>query len=284
MRTHYDWTTLSCLARCEQEFVFRYVHHLGGPPTASQLAGLALHAGLKAFFAGEPAEPVVRAVWGAVVFPAKPALTAERLCAILRCYMAANPVERDPWTVEANEQYVEHPSEPWCGILDRRLRRKDDGRLAVMDTKTTSMNLSAAWGAQWAYSGQLALQCDLVEAQTGEPCTEAWVDGIFLSWRKEGPKAEDFQRFGPFPYPESLRGPLREERRRLVARAQQLTASVDAEPRRNGAYSGACFAYNNNCAFQRFCALPLSDLADEVALGLAVGTLEERPWRPEERG
>src|SRR5512146_1555132 len=73
----YDYTALSCLLQCEQEWDFRHRQGLARPRAdVSALFGQAVHAGVRALFDGAPKEVVTDAVasaWGEFVAPEKKA-------------------------------------------------------------------------------------------------------------------------------------------------------------------------------------------------------------------
>lgn len=73
----YDYTALSSLLECEQEWDYRYRQHLARPTAdVSPHFGTAVHAGVRALFDGAPKEVVADAVsvaWGDFVAPEKKA-------------------------------------------------------------------------------------------------------------------------------------------------------------------------------------------------------------------
>ena len=281
---YYDWTMLSTLARCEQEFLVRYgPRALNEAPSAAQRYGQAVHEGVALHYAGVSADAVrvgMEIFWGADPSsgdPKRPALHLTNAHALVALWAREFPPV--PAQVLCNERYLEHPTEPWCGILDR-LVRNEEGRLVLRDTKTSSQVYSEAWRGQWAYSGQLALYWDLAEACFGEPVVEAWVEALGTSTRKEGPRKEDVWRLGPFTYSAGMRAALRERRWRLWERAEELLDGRGAPPTRE---PSACLRYNSLCFLHRFCRLEPTEFTEALNLATALGDVARRPWVPKER-
>src|SRR5207302_2153779 len=102
----------------------------------------------------------------------------------------------DLWELVLNERYLESARLGYCGIVDRVVRWKGDGKLYVSDLKTTGLYLSDAWLGSFGHSAQMAGYLDLAEEALGEPLAGVFVDAIHLN-RKGVPKREDFMRHGP---------------------------------------------------------------------------------------
>src|SRR5512146_988988 len=198
----YDYTALSCLLQCEQEWDFRHRQGLARPRAdVSPLFGQAVHAGVRALFDGAPKETVTDAVasaWGEFVAPEKKAhLNLSYAQAVVEQYQETHfGSNAAPFELVLNERYLEWPERSLCGIVDRVVRSKQDGQLYVMDLKTTGLYLSGAWFEQWRHSLQAAIYLDLVEHNIyqfapdwfgGNPDRFAvagfWVDAIHLDRR-----------------------------------------------------------------------------------------------------
>src|SRR5438552_3292062 len=134
MPTQYiDYTQLNCAERCEREYVYRYVQHLGSArPDASAHFGQVVHAAVRALYAGIASVAAILLAWGSpdnvpdVLDPErKPHLTrayAERIAAMYaELYL---PLKE--WELVANERYLESSALGSCGIVDRVLRWHGD--------------------------------------------------------------------------------------------------------------------------------------------------------------
>jgi PD-(D/E)XK nuclease superfamily len=281
----YDYTALSVLLGCEQEFVFRHVRALTRNVTnVSPHFGQAVHAGVRALFDGAPREVVRDAVatsWGEFVAPEKKAH--------LNLSYAQNVVEQyaetyfgdnaAPFELVLNERYLEWPERGLCGIVDRVVRSKADGQLYVMDLKTTGLYLSQNWFEQWRHSLQAAIYLDLVEHTLDhEVVAGFWVDAIHLD-RRGYARKDDFMRVGPFPYSPALRAELRRTVDVLLKRANEL----ERMPEQAVKNPRNCFRFNSLCSYYGLCTLDPSDREDAVKMGLAAGDFVEKRWEPKER-
>lgn len=284
----FDHTALSDLI-CEEKFVRKHRDGLAAPgDSAAQACGLAVHAGVRAYYnvANDSEIPLgdieaaTRAAYGeGVNADGADYRTPGLAWAYVKAYMQAYP---RPWPFEVlwNEGYI--AGADFSGIPDRVVRRKLDGLVYPLDLKTTALWLGAQWQDQWAYSQQAAMQMRLAEEQLGTPVAGFWMDAVYLSSRKAGPQASDFVRCGPFTYSAALRTELLTQVAHDSGRAAALL-SGDAVPQMNGPRNGACFAYQRLCRFHRFCRLDPTDRDDAYALALATGELVERRWNPASR-
>jgi len=307
----YDFTSLSALLQCEQEWTYRYQQHLARPTAdVSPHFGTAVHVGVRALFDGQPQEAVADAVsasWGDFVAPDKKAhLNLSYAQQVVEMYgevyglggaqqvatvgpglggathLPASPAS--PFELVLNEHYLEAPERSLCGIVDRVVRSKQDGALYVMDLKTTGLYLGQAWFEQWRHSLQAAIYLDLVELKLAQPVAGFWVDAVHLD-RRGYPKREDFMRVGPFPYSQEQRKELRALVDDLVFRARELSGELTTHisrftPKKN---PRSCFRFNALCPFFQFCTLDPQDRADAVRMGLASGDFLETPWEPSKR-
>jgi hypothetical protein len=311
----YDYTSLSALLSCEQEWDYRYRQHLARPtPEVSPLFGQAVHAGVRALFDGAPKETVSDAVasaWGDFVAPEKKAhLNLAYAQAVVEQYREAYfGSNAAPFELVLNERYLEWPERSLCGIVDRVVRSKQDGQLYVMDLKTTGLYLGQAWFEQWRHSLQAAIYLDLVEheltvalasgrdtepggvaplshGKTVWPVTNTggatvagfWVDAIHLD-RRGYPKREDFMRVGPFPYSAELR----KELRLLVNWATNRARGLEERPEQAWKNPKSCFRFNALCPFFSLCTLDPSNRPDAVRMALASGDFVQQAWEPKER-
>lgn len=298
---------LETLARCEQEFFFRFHDHLATPRAdASLTLGKAVHAGLKELYNRKPlipfAQDAAKAAWGTgveaplhqlicpaaqpatpgaactclTIFPDKPHLTLGYAHAILELYPKVWPLEQVE--VVLNETFVE-ADDGYSGTPDRVIRWPANGRLYLHDTKTTGLYMSDAWMQQWAHKAQIAGYLDLVEPLLKEEVVGVVVDAIHLD-KRGYPKPSDFRRTPPLDYSPALRTELRSIRHDRMGRATDLLAMTDAPPSKN---ENACFRYNKLCTFWRYCLLDPADRADAIQLDIATGRLTQHVWNPARR-
>ncbi len=144
-----DASAIATFRRDPEEFRLRYRQHLVKALwQEAPDSGRAFHTALDTWFGAptsdvEAAVAALRGAWREEPMFGelrRPLALMER---ILRAYAERWPRERDPFTVEGTEHYVEATiaragvSFPWCGIIDRRIRF-EDGATGIMDTKTTS--------------------------------------------------------------------------------------------------------------------------------------------------
>lgn len=277
----WDHTALGALI-CEEKFARKHRDGLARPgSSAAQACGLAIHAGVRAYYDGHNdgliADAVVRG-YGPTV-PGDDYRTPELAVAYVAAYMRAYP---KPWPFEVlwNEGYI--AGADFTGIPDRGVRRRLDGLVYPLDLKTTSSWLGAAWQEQWAVSQQAAMQIELLEQRLKTPVAGFWMDAVYLSSRKGGPKPEDFVRCGPFTYSMARRTELLAQVARDSVRANEILAG--APPLLNGPRNGACILYNRLCEFARFCRMEPEDREDAYNLAQATGELVVRRWNPAERG
>jgi hypothetical protein len=292
----YDFTQLSCLGQCEEEFVNRYLRHLARPePDASAHFGMAVHAGVRALFDGLPQEAVEDAVtvaWAGADFSAnekKAHLTLTYAQAVVGAYHENYFSKLQPFEMVMNEQYLEWPERLLCGIVDRVVRSKADGQLYVMDLKTTGLYLGQAWFEQWRHSLQAAIYLDLVERQLDfispyETVTVSnhvagfMVDAIHID-RRGVPRATDFVRAGPFAYSQELRQEMRELVKTWTERARFLRAHPE-EAMKN---PRQCYRFNSLCPFFNLCIIDPSVRNDAMQMAVTAGDYEEVPWIPSNR-
>ena len=292
-RKLFDPTTYERLTRCEQEFVESDVHGVAVPGVhPATLLGSAVHAGLRALYDGKSAEEAVhsvRGVWGShpPVFLNPRAKkghdhrTLEYAEQIVRMYREVYPLDKEPYELVLNEQYLELPGQEECGIVDRLVRAKSDGLLYVMDTKTTSLFPGEAYAAQWEHNVQHATYLDLAEAKIGERIAGTWADVIYVSTRgyvKTGSDG-DFHRYGPCSYSPELRDELRALRAEWRKRARVLQATPELAQK--SPYN--CMRYNKLWMFCSHCLLRPDLRADHRAMRLASGDWIEARWDPERR-
>lgn len=280
----FDHTALSDLGRCEEYFARRHRDGLDRPePSAAQACGTAIHAGVRAYYAGHNDGLVAEATlkgYGAAL-PGTDYRTPTLAVDYVAAYMRAYP-KPWPFAILWNEGYIE--GEDFTGIPDRCVRRTLDGLCYPFDLKTTSGWLGTAWQEQWAYSQQAAMQMTLLEHRLKLPMAGFWMDAVYLSSRKAGPQASDFVRCGPFTYTPAVRAELLAQVVYDSVRANEIVAGTGAPPRPTGVRTGGCTAYNKLCAFHRFCRLDPSDRADAYNVARATGELVERRWEPASRG
>lgn len=316
----YDYTALSSLLECEQEWDYRYRQHLTRPAVeVSPHFGTAVHAGVRALFDGAPKEVVADAVaasWGDFVAPEKKAhLNLSYAQQVVEMYgevyglgnahddRVARPDGQEaldkskmrdelsgqpsaqvalPFSLVLNERYLEQPERSLCGIVDRVVRSKQDGQLYVMDLKTTGLYLSSAWFEQWRHSLQAAIYLDLVDHMFPDEEHEV-VAGFWVD-------AIHLDRRGypkredfmrVGPFPYSAE--LRAELRLLVGWLVNRAKGLEESPERALKNPRSCFRFNALCPFFTFCTLDPSDRADAVKMALSSGDFIAAEWKPEER-
>lgn len=277
----FDHTALSSLI-CEEKFARRHRDGLARPESSvAQACGTAIHAGVRAYYDGLDDALIADATlkgYGPTT-PDADYRTPALAHAYVEAYMRAYP-KPWPFTVLWNEGFI--AGADFTGIPDRGVRRTLDGLVYPLDLKTTSSWLGAAWQEQWAVSQQAAMQIELLEARLATPVEGFWMDAVYLSSRKAGPKPEDFIRCGPFTYSVARRTELLARVAEDTVRANEILAG--AVPRLTGPRNGACLAWNKLCEFARFCRMDPSDRADAYAMAEATGELVVRRWNPAERG
>src|SRR5690349_13106485 len=105
----YDYTALSALQACEQEFLFRHGQHLAKPDADdSAHFGQVVHVGVRQRFAGEPL--VLGEAWGAHVSERKPYLTqtyAEQVVTMYAKLYGLAAEERTTGTVGGSDVLAE---------------------------------------------------------------------------------------------------------------------------------------------------------------------------------
>lgn len=305
----WDFTTLDTLERCEEEFVRKFVRHLDSPRRdPSLLFGAAVHAGVSVLHDGKSvgeAQEAATLEWrkefgvgeaprgggGLLVAPGldldsngepfvpgkKKHITAEYVRAAVGLYAAEALSLRGGRTI-LNECYLKNEREGHCGIVDR-VREEIVGKLAVRDLKTTGLYVSDEWIAQWEQNQQAAGYLDLAEHTLGRGVEEFWVEVIHVD-RRGYPKPGDFAAYGPFHYAPGLRAELRAERRQLIARANYLVEFPGDAVKR----TRSCIRYNKLCPFFKHgCTAEPAEREARYELAVAMGSLEQREWKPEER-
>lgn len=203
--------------------------------------------------------------------------TPELAAAIVRVYASlyGNAASRG-YDVVMNERYLASGQE--CGIVDRVVRRRADGLLYVLDLKTSSWAPNKGYWRQWSNSQQAAIYLDLVADAYGEQPAGFWCDHIFVSGRKAGPEPGDFMQFGPVTYSEAKRTELREQRLQWREHFRKLLGGQAAQQS-----TRSCFRFNSACPYLGYCSADPGDREAMIQRDLQVGTLVERPWRPEDR-
>lgn len=279
-----DHTQIEALQRCDQEWLYR--HHHGYASRYDSLPaffGQAVHAGVKAFYAGADDTTLVSTIdrfWVdnsqqlAPPGPKPDYRTASLAQAICRLYAATYPAATRGYDVVLNEAYLEHGED--CGIVDRVIRRHADGLLYVLDLKTSAWAANTGYWRQWSNSQQAAIYIDLASAKLGEQVAGFICDYIFVSGRKDGPKAEDFQQSMPVTYSEAKLAEMREQRGQWRHLMQHL-AEMPEDARQS---TRSCFRYNSACMFLPYCSADPADRHDLLHRDLTVGTLEVRRWEP----
>ena len=280
----FDHTALSDL-KCEEKFVRLHRDGLSRPGAVAALqCGIAIHAGVQAYYAGASEGLIVDAVikgWGRadaqIGTDWRTLALAQRYVA---AYMRAYP---RPWPFQVlhNEGYIEGAE--FTGIPDRAVERALDGLVYAFELKTTAMWLSTGWQEAWAYSQQAAMQVELLEQRLRRLVAGFWMDAVYLSDRKDGPKASDFVRCGPFTYSTALRADILNQVRRDSDRARDLVLGTGEPARPTGLRNGACLSYGRICEFARFCRLDPQDRPDAYELAQATGELVYSKWDPKQR-
>src|SRR2546430_10814067 len=192
-----DYTELSCLERCEREWAYRFGARLGSARLdASASFGALVHALVRCLYEPALSEGELPALGSD---ERKAHLTLEYAYAIRDLYRDLYFPLGD-WELVLNERYLESARLGYCGIVDRVVRWRGDGKLYVSDLKTTGLYLSDAWLGSFAHSAQMAGYLDLAEEAPREPLAGLFGDAIHFN-RKGGPQKNDFIRHGPLLYP-----------------------------------------------------------------------------------
>jgi hypothetical protein len=279
----YDATALGSLSRCEREFWLRHCRDLTG--TRDEDAphfGQVLHVGRDVFFRTESVALALRAMydaWGEYESEQDEKRTLKLALDMMAKYAeTVGPPSKRGFTVLHGEQPIVNASEQHGGIVDAI--EDVGGELAVDDLKTSAMAVSASAMSAYDHNEQLAGYLDRAEEFVGRPVAHAWVEFWFVSFRKEGPKAEDFKRYGPIYYSESLKAELRALRHRRIELAERLRTGRQA-PEAN---PFACVRYNRLCTFFSACKADLDVREAVIASRLAAGEWVEKAWDFQHRG
>jgi len=306
-----DHTQLECLQRCEQEAVYRHVRHLAPQEESiGAFFGRVVHKGVWAYYEAEKqAEKGGSGVgWLGATQSGSPTDIAASVCtdywrselgrgvvlselaagkreyrtpelaaALVRLYAARYPPGSRGFDIVLNERYMAHGEE--CGIVDRVMRWHSDGLLYVRDLKTSAWAPTAGYWRQWHNSQQAAIYLDLAEAELGEQVAGFWLDHIFVSSRKDGPKPEDLSDYGPITYSPEKRAELRAQR----ARWRELFRHLQALPSEAQQSTTACYRYQSACPYLELCTADPELREDMVQRDLALGRFVISPWEPAQR-
>lgn len=280
-----DWSRdssgLADAIQCTELFRVRHGLGLAFDDGLGAAKGTALHAADEAWFADPASRPDValaalRAAWTATgevpgVTPVQHTLGF--LTSLYEDYMDWWPRERDPFTVLANEAYIEAeiaPGVPYCGIRDRVILHEDGCRY-VMDTKGTGSYLNDrffhGFTLSWQQRGYVALQ----EA-IGEP-----VDGVFINafcWRKDVGKHDRFVR-KKYVFADWQLREWRDDALHWFETIQQLGATRGIETRwpQTGVVNGLCHQYYG-------APCPLWDVCQMDAASATAEARQRFPYRP----
>lgn len=273
----YDATELDCLARCEEEHSRRYIQHItSGRDADATHAGSILHIGRNEYFLHEDANAAVAAMrdaWGDYV----PGSTEKRTLDVMVTMMLAyheyvGPPSKRGFKVLLGEQPVVNEREQHGGRIDAIEECQQE--IIVDDLKTSAMSMSAAALASFDHNEQIAGYLDRAEELVGRPVACAYIESWFISFRKEGPKAEDFKRHGPIYYADELRAEFRTRRHEMIEHGEALRRGLRA-PRKN---PFACRRYNGACMFLPACKSNLDMREAVVQSRLQAGEWVEKEW------
>jgi len=217
---------------------------------------------------------------------------------LLRVYAEKWPRERDPFSVERNEEWCEGdipadsdfgltrgaelvaisgPQPPklfqYGGIVDRLIRM--DGVNYIMDSKTTSANLSDSYFAQYALSSQMRGYVAL-ELVNGRECEGIYIDAVHIDTRTQKAKPEHCVRWGPHRYRQDQLSSWARDAEHRIREIERLR-SERGDKQRWPQDSGSCWKFNRRCPFWERCSVP-EELADTMP-GYHI-----EAWEPFKRG
>jgi hypothetical protein len=181
---------------------------------------------------------------------------------------------KQPYECIWNEGYAE--SETECALPDRAVR-DGQGKLWAMDLKTTGAYITSAWERSFEHNQQVAMQLDVLEHTLGERVEGFILDAVNV--RPASDSSKSFVRYGPLTYSDVLRAELREHRKRLKVRADQLAELPGAALKA----PGACVRYNELCSYFDLCHADPADREPLVQIALTRGKMEIRAWEPKHR-
>lgn len=273
----YDATMLSDFALCPEKARVRHELNLRldrDEPDDPADAGSCWHAALREWFADKgssAALAALRAAWGplplVIAQPLKrPRALYERL---FEAYAERYPRAQDRFAVLVNEEWrtatfggIEY------GAIYDRVVEWEDGAVYVMDSKSTSANLTEATLAAYHMSFQLKGQV-AIRIANGLRCDGALVDLAHVNTRSGKVEPEKhFVRYGPIRFADWQ---LRDWEFDLARRVRAWEAN-DPEGRWEQREHG-CFKWNKKCPYWTRCQLP-EQLAQDLQ------GFREEAWNP----
>jgi len=262
-------------------------------------AGRAWHEAMRVWFADGGLDASLLALqtaWGVEpLFPGPQKRPLGLFENLLRVYSERWPRERDSFTVVRNEEWIDAPLADiligggvgWLaqsalprggyniddvrygGRLDRVIEL--DGARYVMDTKTTSGNLTEAYFAQYLLSSQLRGYVAL-ELVHGRACEGIYVDAVHVDTRYQKAKPEHCQRWGPHRYAQEQLSEWARDAERTIGEIERYRSEVGLGERWEQR-DGNCFKYNKPCPYHERCQLV-------QALGEALPGYRREVWEP----
>jgi len=309
-----DATALSDFETCAELYRARHVLDLIKDGADDALhGGSAWHSALKIWFSNaaknadtplslvDSALAALVTAWGEEpLFPAGPVKRPRGLYEnLLRVYAEKWPRERDPFSVERNEEWCEGdipidgdfggivrtgeivaipgPQPPrlfsYGGIVDRLIRM--DGRNYVMDSKTTSANLSDTYFAQYVLNSQMRGYVAL-ELVNGRECDGIYIDAVHVDTRTQKAKPEHCVRWGPHRYRQDQLSSWARDAEHRIREIERLR-SERGDKQRWPQDSGSCWKFNRRCPMWERCSVP-----EELAESMTGYHIEA--WEPAKRG
>ena len=244
-KRRYSYSALSQWLICQRRFYWGYVRGLVPDAPAPALHfGQAIHAGLAAWFDRRTTEAMLEAFHkGMEGAPTDLLRTPAKGELILKGYIKQWPIE--PFKVLENETEFEEvmpDGSTLIGRIDRIIEW--DGRLLVMESKTTSGGLGASYFKQFSPNIQIDIECFAVARHYGH-CEGALIDALQVCKTKEG-YARDVQDRTP------------EDLQRFEARYRRIVHDLEAaahigEGREPYLQNQMMCTYYGECPYRKLC-------------------------------
>lgn len=306
-----DATWLTDFWKCPEAARLR--HELGWVPFREDEAprsGQALHAGLKAWFAGkqsgveaalaalradwkeEPVEEEGLALFGPPQVVQRPLELFER---IVCGYAERWPREQDRFQVLDNEGYEEQFIDRWgagfwwCGRKDRRIRW-EDGSESIQDTKSTALRIDEGYLEAYQLNAQTRgyLAMELCKGNTR--CTSVYIDAVHVDTYKKRKTKSGFTVYGGTVEPGHFvrHGPISVDDWKLSEWARSVEAALrlrehfltDYGPEARWEQRDSnCFRWGKPCSYWGVCNLHRDALPATLERDFMVRRWEPNPER-----
>ena len=275
--------SLENLASCETKHMLSWKRYQPKDAAPALECGRHIHNALQAWRTGTSEEQALSRLaseyrdYSVANVPPDNARDWRNVVNILQEYMRRRPLASAPWDeVLAVEVGYAAPlvttndgTEVWYYTRPDMVVRRD-GRIYTVDTKSTGW-IKPDWANQWDVSPQITGQCWAVSKCFGEPCADAFIDGIELGKMNSSNKKcakhgvayhECAAEHLNFKFHMTHREPFQvrswqEESCVLIGQMRGMHASVAQygmrSARVNGIYTGACVAYGRKCDYAPWC-------------------------------